>query len=105
MLYFFAQMLKRGEVVKGRWRIEQRLGKGTFCELHRARDLTREGEGAAVKVEVQGMQRSVLKVRIKRFEAPHFGVGNNSLVLRVVLLPAKKDVFRSVILEWRKRVV
>lgn len=55
-------MLKRGEVVKDRWRIEQRLGKGTFCELHRASDLTNQTEGAAVKVEVQGMQRSVLKV-------------------------------------------
>lgn len=55
-------MLKRGEVVKDRWRIEERLGKGTFCELHRASDLTRKCEGAAVKVEVQGMQRSVLKV-------------------------------------------
>ncbi|CAM9669543.1 unnamed protein product, partial [Ectocarpus sp. 12 AP-2014] len=54
-------MLKRGEVVKDRWRIEERLGKGTFCELHRASDLTRKSEGAAVKVEVQGMQRSVLK--------------------------------------------
>lgn len=55
-------MLKRGEVVKGRWRIEQRLGKGTFCELHKAKDITKDGAGAAVKVEVQGMQRSVLKV-------------------------------------------
>ncbi|CAM9904492.1 unnamed protein product [Hapterophycus canaliculatus] len=54
-------MLKRGEVVKDRWRIEERLGKGTFCELHRASDLTKQLEGAAVKVEVQGMQRSVLK--------------------------------------------
>lgn len=56
-------MLKRGEVIKGRWRVEQRLGKGTFCELHRATDMTGELDGAAVKVEVQGMQRSVLKVR------------------------------------------
>lgn len=55
-------MLKRGEVVKDRWRIEQRLGKGTFCELHRASDLTKRTKGAAVKVEVLGMQRSVLKV-------------------------------------------
>lgn len=55
-------MLKRGEVVKGRWVIEERLGKGTFCELHRASDRTEKSEGAAVKVEVQGMQRSVLKV-------------------------------------------
>lgn len=57
-------MLKRGEVVKDRWRIEERLGKGTFCELHRASDLTNQLEGAAVKVEVQGMQRSVLKVGV-----------------------------------------
>lgn len=55
-------MLKRGEVVKNRWRIEQRLGKGTFCELHRASDLSKNTSGAAVKVEVQGMQRSVLRV-------------------------------------------
>lgn len=55
-------MLKRGEVVKDRWRIEERLGKGTFCELHRASDLSKKTGGAAVKVEVQGMQRSVLKV-------------------------------------------
>ena len=59
-------MLKRGEVVKDRWRIEERLGKGTFCELHRASDLTKKTKGAAVKVEVQGMQRSVLKVRTNR---------------------------------------
>ena len=57
-------MLKRGEVVKDRWRIEERLGKGTFCELHRASDLTKKTQGAAVKVEVQGMQRSVLKVSL-----------------------------------------
>lgn len=62
-----AQMLKRGEVVKDRWRIEERLGKGTFCELHRASDLVEKTEGAAVKVEVQGMQRSVLKVRGHRW--------------------------------------
>ncbi|CAN0319382.1 unnamed protein product, partial [Laminaria digitata] len=55
-------MLRRGEIVKDRWRIEERIGKGTFCELHRASDLTQKSEGAAVKVEVQGMQRSVLKV-------------------------------------------
>lgn len=56
-------MLKRGEIVKDRWRIEERLGKGTFCELHRASDLTNQTEGAAVKVEVQGMKNSVLRVR------------------------------------------
>ncbi|CAM9731671.1 unnamed protein product [Choristocarpus tenellus] len=51
-------MLKRGEIVAGRWRIEERLGKGTFCELHRATDLRGNNAGAAVKVEVQGMEKS-----------------------------------------------
>lgn len=67
--------------MKDRWRIEERLGKGTFCELHRASDLTKKTEGAAVKVEVQGMQRSVLKVLL----CAH---GTLFVVLLAVCLPA-----------------
>ncbi|CAM9973771.1 unnamed protein product, partial [Ascophyllum nodosum] len=89
-------MLKRGDVVKDRWRVEQRLGKGTFCELHRASDLTNTTPGAAVKVEVQGMQRSVLRWENQVIEALQslscvprhyfFGMHDNKDVLVMELL-------------------
>mmetsp|Transcript_13580 Transcript_13580/g.17890 ORF Transcript_13580/g.17890 Transcript_13580/m.17890 type:complete len:479 (+) Transcript_13580:164-1600(+) len=49
-----------GQVVNGRWRIDHRVGKGTFCELYEATNIG-DGTKVAVKVETAGMEGSVLK--------------------------------------------